>query len=294
MNATSYTANPNTAAWRIYAPIALGLLVMYMPSYWDLARTFWVHEFGSHGPAILLIFVWLLWRQRFDLLPSADDEPLPRSGAAVIVFALLLYVVGRSQEFFVFEVGSQIPLLLGIVIALRGAQGFRRLWFPIAFLVFLIPWPGSLLDAVLLPLKELVSFIVDDLLYTFGYPIARDGVVLTVGPYQLMIANACAGLNSMIALTAVGTLFVYLAGDQSPMQRWLLIASILPIALVSNVLRVLALVLLTYHYGDAAGRGFHEIAGYLEIVFAFGAFFLLDALLVKFLHREQRFQPQWA
>lgn len=293
MNTTAVRTNLGAMTWRGCWPLIVGLLVMYVPTFWDLLHTFWVHDYGAHGPVIGLIFLWLMWRQRADLVPSEGDVPRHRSGAGLVVLGLILYVVGRSQQLFVFEVGSLIPLLFGAVLALRGRQGLRALWFPIGFLVFLIPWPGSLLDAVLLPLKELVSVVVDDFLYSLGYPIARNGVVLTIGAYQLMIANACAGLNSMIALTAVGTLFVYLAGHHSRAQRYVLLASILPIALVANVLRVLALVLLTYHYGDSVGRGFHEIAGYIEIVFAFGAFFFLDALLLSLLH-TRRLRSQWA
>lgn len=293
MTTTALRTHLASTPWRGFWPIALGLLVMYVPTFWALLHTFWVHDYGSHGPVIGVIFVWLMWRQRADLLPSEDDVPRRRSGAGLILLGLTLYVIGRSQQLFVFEVGSLIPLLFGVVLALRGKQGLRALWFPIGFLVFLIPWPGSLLDAVLLPLKEMVSIVVDDFLYSLGYPIARNGVVLTIGAYQLMIANACAGLNSMIALTAVGTLFVYLAGHHNRAQRYLLLASILPIAVVANVLRVLALVLLTYHYGDSAGRSFHEIAGYIEIAFAFGAFFLLDALLLTLL-QANRLRNQWA
>lgn len=293
MNTTALRPDSVPLTWRGFWPIVLGLLLMYAPTFWGLLHTFWVHDYGAHGPAILMIFIWLMWRQRADLLPSQEDVPQRRNGAGLIVLGLALYVVGRSQQLFVFEVGSLIPLLFGVVLVLRGWQGLRALWFPIGFLVFLIPWPGSLLDAVLLPLKELISLVVDDFLYSLGYPIARNGVILTIGPYQLMIANACAGLNSMIALTAVGTLFVYLTGHNGTAQRYVLLASILPIALVANVLRVLALVLLTYHYGDNIGRGFHEMAGYIEIVFAFGAFFLLDALLLMLL-QTRRLRSRWA
>lgn len=292
MNTTALRLPLIPLAWRGFWPIVLGLLLMYVPTFWNLLHTFWVYDYGAHGPVILTIFLWLMWRHRADLLPGEEDVPRRRSGAGLIVLGLALYVVGRSQQLFVLEVGSLIPLLYGVVLALNGRQGLRALWFPIGFLVFLIPWPGSLLDAVLLPLKELVSVVVDDFLYSLGYPIARNGVVLTIGPYQLMIANACAGLNSMIALTAVGTLFVYLTGHHSRVQRYVLLASILPIALIANLLRVLALVLLTYHYGDNAGREFHDIAGYLEIVFAFGAFFLLDALVLKLMH-TRRLRTQW-
>jgi exosortase len=114
-----------------------------------------------------------------------------------------------------------------------------------------------------------------------GYPIARTGVVLVIDSYSLLIADACSGLNSMLALSGIGLLYVYLAGHS---QRWMnavLLLSILPIAFIANIIRVLLLVLVTYYEGDAAGRAFHDQAGVLEIALAFGGFFLLDHLMVR-------------
>lgn len=280
-------ADDSGSALRLWWPVIAGYLVMFGPTYYELAQTFWREEFGAHGPVILAIFLWLLWRQRWDFSPGPCDRPMPRIGALMFLGGLFLYVLGRTQGLLVFEVGSQIPLLLGLILFVRGMEGVRALWFPVSYLLFLVPWPGSLLDAVLLPLKQFVSLVVDELLYAFGYPVARSGVVLTVGPYQLLIANACAGLNSMIALTAVGTLFVYLAGHHGRAHGWILLAGIFPVALLANLLRVMALVLITYHLGDAAGQNFHDIAGYMEILFAFGSFMALYSFLLGRIERTR-------
>ena len=85
----------------------------------------------------------------------------------------------------------------------------------------------------------------------------------------------------MIALTCVGLLFIYLTRPSSLAHVVILLALTLPIAFVANVIRVLTLVLVTYYFGDSAGHGFHDYAGYAEILFAFGMFFLLDAILVR-------------
>jgi exosortase B len=261
-----------------WLPVVAGLLVLYAPTYLDLYDTFWRNERGSHGPIIFLISTWLAWRER-QAFESTADTRMPRLGWALVAIGLACYVLGRSQDFIQFEAGSQIPLLAGLVLALAGRRAFRRLWFPILFLVFLVPVPGSLLDAILLPLKQLVSAVCEELLYLAGYPVARTGVVLQIGAYQLLIADACSGLNSMVALSGIGLLFVYLAAPASRVQSAILLVSVLPIAFIANVARVLILLLVTYYYGDAAGLAFHDQAGYMEIVFAFGAFFGFDALL---------------
>jgi exosortase B len=276
--------------WFKWLPVGLGLLVLYVPSFIDLARTFWKTEVGGHGPIILAIVLWLFWREREALVGSTADTRMPKLGSALFAFGLLLYVLGRSQEFFQFEIGSLVPLLFGITLTLRGRGAAKRLWFPIFFLCFLIPLPGSMLDSILVPLKKYVSVIVEQVLYTLGYPVARTGVVLNIGPYQLLIANACSGLNSMIALSGVGLLFTYLVRHPSKTYNIILLLSILPIAFFANILRVLLLMLVTYYWGDGAGQAFHDYAGYLEIVFAFGAFFAMDALLNPLFLRRSRSQ----
>ncbi len=269
-----------------WLPVTLGLLVLYVPSIIDLSQTFWRTDIGGHGPIILAVVVWLLWRERAALFGPQQDTPMPRAGWTLIGVGLLLYVLGRSQEFFQFEVGSMIPLLYGVVLALRGKQVAKRLWFPIFFLCFFVPLPGSLLDAILIPLKQQVSSIVEWLLHLLGYPVARSGVVLTIGPYQLLIADACSGLNSMIALSGVGLLFIYLIKHPSTAYNLVLLFAILPIAFLANIMRVTLLMLVTYHFGDGAGQAFHDYAGYLEIVFAFGAFFAFDAIVSPLFRRR--------
>jgi exosortase len=202
-------------------------------------------------------------------------------GIALLGFGLLLYVLGRSQTIHQLEVGSQIPVFAGIVCLMLGADGVRKLWFPILLLAFLVPIPGSILDQLLLPLKEWVSGVVDTTLHTLGYPIARNGVVLIIGSYSLLIADACSGLNSMVALSGIGLLYTYVAGHSN---RWLnaaLLLSILPIAFIANIIRVMILVLVTYYAGDAAGQAFHDRAGILEIALAFGGFFVFDHLIQR-------------
>jgi exosortase len=263
-----------------------GLLALYLPMYVDLSRVFWSRRDGAYGAVMLAIVGWLVWRDRARLR-RVTVTSAAGPGALLLGIGLLCYLVGRSQSFYQLEAFSQIPLLIGLCRLLLEPADARAVLFPILLLVFVIPIPGSLTDELLLPLKELVSRIVDDTLFTAGYPIARNGVVLMIGPYSLLIADACSGLNSMIALSGVGLLYVHLAGSASRYRTLLLLVSILPIALLANVLRVFALVLITFYAGDEVGAAFHDVAAYLEIAFAFGAFFTVDSLLTH-QHRPMR------
>ncbi|MEI7443662.1 MAG: exosortase B [Burkholderiales bacterium] len=259
-------------------PVAVGLLAMYVPTFLDVSRVYWANERGSAGPMILAISAWLLWRVRDRLLGASDRGALPVAGSVLLAFGLALYAIGRSQDFPQLEVGSMVPVLAGMVLGLRGVAGLRAAWFPLLFLVFVVPIPGSLLDAILVPLKQQVSVAAEWIMYTLGFPVARTGVVLTVGPYQLLIADACSGLNSMISLTGVGLVYVHTAGHASRLHNLALLSLVLPIAFVANIVRVCLLMWVTFEFGDIAGQRFHDWAGYLEIVLAFALFFGLDAL----------------
>ena len=129
-----------------------------------------------------------------------------------------------------------------------------------------------------------IADIVESLLYIAGYPIARSGVILSIGPYQLQVADACSGLHSMFSLSALGTLFMYMMGRKTKLHMGIMLASILPIAFVANIVRVITLVLVTYYLGDEAGQGFlHGAAGIVLLLVALVLFFFLDLALDKVL-----------
>ena len=271
----------NAAARLEWLPVLAGLLVLYVPTFYDAATTFWQTDENGHGPIILAVIVWLIWQERAALL-TAPGRPTPLAGLAVLVPGLLIYVLGRAVGIALLEIGSLAPVLAGVLLAMRGWPAFRALWFPIFFIAFMVPLPGIFVDAVTGPLKEGVSQIAVQILYAAGYPIARSGVILTMGQYQLLVADACSGINSMFGLSAVGLLYLYVVHRSSWLHNGLLLASLLPIAFCANVVRVMFLALITYHFGDAAGQGFlHGFSGMVLFVVALSVVFLLDNILAR-------------
>lgn len=270
-----------------WLPVGAGLLILYVPTFYDLAGTLWQQDEFAHGPVVLAVIVWLIWEKRQVLLaPLPGIAALP--GFALLVSGLLLYVVGRSQEIIIFEVGALAPILAGVLLAMRGWPALLECWFALLFTVYLAPLPGFFVDAMTLPLKQSVSAITAQILYSAGYPIAHSGVILTVGPYQLLVADACSGLNSMFSLSAVGLLYLYLMRRKSWLHNGLVLASLLPIAFAANVVRVIVLVLITYHFGDAAGQGFlHGFSGMALFVIALAVILVLDGILAAFISRPR-------
>src|SRR5678815_2516364 len=101
-------------------------------------------------------------------------------------------------------------IVAAILLLLKGPAAIRVAWFALFYFIFMIPLPGIFVDGVTQPLKQWISAIVVELLYHVGYPISRNGVVLTIGQYQMLVADACSGLHSMYSLSALGTLFMYI------------------------------------------------------------------------------------
>jgi exosortase len=171
-----------------------------------------------------------------------------------------------------------------VLLLIRGPAALHLAWFPVLYFIFMVPLPSILVDAITGSLKGWIANIVEVVLYAVGYPIARSGVILSIGPYQLQVADACSGLHSMFSLSALGTLFMYLMGRKSRFHSAIMLAAILPIAFIANIVRVITLVLVTYYLGDEAGQGFlHGAAGMVLMLVALMFFFLLDKVLDKLL-----------
>lgn len=259
--------------------VVFGLLVAYVPEYLELSRTIWRSDEQGHGPIIFAVSLWLLFSLRHKLAELATP-PATVSGALVLMFGCLLYAFGRSQDIWIFAIGSQIWVLAGLLLLFKGWRGLRLAWFPLFFMLFMVPLPEALVASVTAPLKSAVSLVASNLLYAAGYPVGRSGVMLTVGQYQLMVADACAGLNSMFTLEALGMLYMNLMRYSSAARNVTLALLLIPIAFCANIGRVMILVLVTYYFGDAAGQGFvHGFAGMVLFLIALALMLVVDKLL---------------
>lgn len=262
--------------------IAAGLAAMYIPSFIDLFHGVWGTERNAHGPIVLAVACCYLFVRVRQLLQEGliERRPAPVPGVLFLLLGLLSFVLGRSQTVLFLEAGSLIPILMGIVLLQFGVRTCRRLWFAFFFMLFMVPLPASVVDLLTQPLKIGVSYVSEQVLRLLGYPIARSGVILYIGPYQLLVADACAGLNSLFTLEALGLLYMNLVRHQSLLRNVLLAILIVPISFTANTVRVMVLALITFYLGDAAGQGFlHGFAGMLLFMVALGLIIALDGLL---------------
>ncbi len=263
-----------------WLPIIAGLAVLYLPSLYDLFTGIWTSDEQAHGPIVLSISCWLMYRKWPDMMRASEGGRTSAAGWPLFIFGLLLYVIGRSQDILIFEIGSVIWLLAAFALLMRGTAALKAMWFPLFFMMFMVPLPGPVVDAVTMPMKMAVSFVAEQVLFTVGYPIARSGVILQVGQYKLLVADACAGLHTLFTLEALGLLYLNLVQRDSLVRNVALAILIVPISFTANVIRVMTLTLVTYHFGDAAGQGFlHGFAGMVLFLTALLLIIAVDSLL---------------
>jgi len=279
-----------------WLPIATGLIVLYLPSLVDLFRGVWSTDQQAHGPIVLAIACWLIYRKWPDMMRLSDGQAgTPVAGWPVFIFGLLLYVIGRSQDILAFEIGSVVWLFSGMLLLIRGARALKAQWFPLFFMLFMIPLPGPLVDLLTMPMKMAVSYVAENILFWFDYPIARTGVILQIGQYKLLVADACAGLHTLFTLEALGLLYLNIVRHDSVLRNITLAILIVPISFTANVIRVIVLTLITYHFGDEAGQGFlHGFAGMVLFLTALLLIIGVDSLLQLVIRLRYQGRPAGA
>lgn len=268
-----------SALLRQHWPLVIGVLALLVPTLVAVARDSWTGETGVHGPIVLATGIWLFAR-RWPELRTIRRPGSAVGMAALIIPALAVYAFGRAFDFLAIEVLALGGVLLGLSYGFFGLEAARRMWFPLVYLLFVVPIPGWVIDSITGPLKSYVSVSATWLLTHAGYPIVREGVTLYVAQYQLLVEDACAGLNSLISLTAISLFYIYISHNASWRYALFLMLWIVPVALLANLVRVIILVLITYHFGNAAAQGFlHSTAGLVMFATALIGIFLVDSVM---------------
>lgn len=271
--------------WLVIAFCAL----FSVPTIVRLAEQSWSLEIGAHGPIVLATGLWLLsrcdWTSR-GYHEARKATPFQMFWWTPLIGSLVVYVFGRAYDFLIFETAGLYGAFLSFVAVRLGHSVLIRNAFPLVYLAFLIPIPGWVIDAATSPLQHFISYAATGILQFFDYPISRTGVALEIGQYRLLVEQACSGMNSIIGLAAVTLFYIYVLHRASWRYALLLGALILPVAVLVNFIRVMVLILTTYHFGDATAQGvFHNTAGMVLFALALGIIFLIDFGLRNLLYR---------
>lgn len=274
--------------WRWALPLVVGFLALAIPTFQGIAKVSWATEQGTHGPIVLALGLWLMVRSWPAMVAQAAPGR-PWIGGALLMAALLLYVVARIVGSIVIESAALYFVLLAVLYLFVGWRAMRASWFAIAYLLLLLPPPGSFVAEATQPLRLQLSELAVWILSKLGYPVARSGLHIIVGQYQLEVKAACGGLNSMISLTAIGLFYAHLRQHTRLAYNVFLFAGIIVMAIVANLVRVMLLILITYYLGQAAAEGFlHQFAGLAMFAVAMGGVLLLDELGSRIGHKPRQ------
>lgn len=263
-----------------WALLGLAMAALYVPTLYDLFTTIWASDEQGHGPIVLGITLWLMYKKK-EVFGEVQLSPSrPKLAFSLFVLSGVLYALARSQGIKSIETATAIGFVSAAVLLMQGSKGLRALVFPLFFMLFMIPLPSVVVDSLTQPMKLAVSYVAESVLYRLDYPISRSGVVLQIGSYQLLVADACAGLHTLFTLEALGLLYLNLVRYASLLRNVTLAILIVPISFTANVIRVMVLTLITYHFGDEAGQGFlHGFAGMVLFMSALMLIIAVDTFL---------------
>ena len=259
--------------------LAAGIAALVLPTLADIARLSWDTEQGAHGPIVLAISIWLFIRS----WPEMRAQAAPGSaliGVPLLILALLAFVATHIVGSIMLQSAATYAALVVSLYLLVGTRAMRAGWFPIFFFLFVLPPPGSFVALTTQPLRLEISSLAVSILSAFGYPVAREGLLIYVDQYAIEVKAACSGLSSIISLTAVGLFYAYALHRANVRYCLLLTGAALILAIIANLARVMTVMLITYYLGNDAGQGFmHGAAGMFMFVFALLALIGLDWLL---------------
>jgi exosortase len=275
-------------AWLPLAVVGALLLVCYLPVLYHLAKVWIEDDNMSHGLFVPIAAAYIAWSKREQLARIAPK--VNYWGLPLVLFGLLMVCVGPpSLPTWAFIVRSSILFsLVGCILFLWGSAMLRALAYPLLLLPLMIPFPFY--DRLTLPLQFIASMLAENFLTVLGYSVLREGNILHMPTQTLSVAEACSGLRSIYALTFLTLTYAYFFAPRSR-ARWILIAAILPVAIVVNALRVtLTAIMGTYNRAWTEGT-YHEVLGWSVFVFAFLILLGLNTVLKKFQHSPELYRP---
>lgn len=259
--------------------LVLGLVIFCAPTMKFVMQQSWAGEEGAHGPIVLATGLWLLVREWQNARAFAKPAPW-RTVWPLLAVLVPLQIFARITQIVELEGYLMYFTILAVLYALIGLEALRKLWFPLFYIAFIFPPPETLVALITVPMKIWLSKAAIGFLQLFNYPIGGEGVTIYIGQYELLVAAACSGINSIVSLSAISLFYIYMRHRANWLYSGLLVLLIVPVALIANFFRVLILILLTYHAGEAAAQGFlHNFAGIAMFAIALITIFAADEVL---------------
>ena len=239
---------------------------------------------NTDEPLLFLILLLVLWIERGSIIASLQGNKNGNllSGIVLLGIGWFFYTAGRLGPSMILEVWGLFFIPAGLMATLAAPQYWRSAFF-IAFagsIIVLIGWIGP--DLLSSELALAIAAISAKILSATFLPVVSSGVTLYFGPYSAEVTKACSGMNSMFSLTALSVLYLHKSTQRRLWHITALIALVLPVAVLTNLFRVIVLVLATAWIGDSFAQGlFHQATGIFVFLVALGTLALIDHLLFR-------------
>ncbi len=262
-------------AIRLFVLIALWA-VSFIPVYPSLVDAWLNNGDNSHGILVPFISSYFIWQKRDRLKLSKISSSY--WGILILATSMALYLLGFASRTDVISFAMIVSSLIGLLLFTLGKQVVMHLGFPLLFLFFMVPIPGTILGILSFPLQLLATKISFLFIQTISIPVYQEGNMLYFSQTTLQVAEACSGIRSIVSFGVLSVIFAHVM-DKGCWRRIVLLVSAIPLALFTNIIRVTGTGILAHYYGSGVADSFlHEFSGLL--VFAFGFALLLLEFIV--------------
>jgi exosortase len=271
--------------WIVWPSALVALTcILYAPILKQLLLQWWTDPDYGHGFFVPLISGYVLWHQRSGWVKT-EVKPNNFGFLAMLGSILLLLAGSLGAELFTSRF-SLLVLLTGMILFLAGWKMLRSVSFSLGYLIFMIPIPVIVYNQITFPLQLLASRVATFWLELMQVPVLREGNVLILPDYSLEVVEACSGIRSLMSLIALAVAYSYFV-ERRLWVRFALAILMIPIAIVSNAIRIVGTGFLTYHFGPKAAEGFfHEFSGWIVFLASLILMFVCHLVLRRIGHKQ--------
>jgi len=264
-----------------FTPLLL-IIFLYFPTFKLHYTSKWASLDYHHAYFILPVALWLAWRQyklhKITITPSSFYENI--TGLIFLIFGVLLFFLGWSNDYSLVTTFSLIPVLAGYISFMFGFKVLRLFWFPLLYLLLLIPPPSGILDNITLPMRFFITSMSESFLSLLGYQVIREGLILSLNNHEIFMGAPCSGFRSLITLLSLGLVYTYISSGNIKTKMSLLF-SIIPIALLGNLIRVISVCLAVNYFGSSVGDLVHDVGGYAVFIILIIGLITLENFCLK-------------
>ncbi len=263
----------------IWLLVIAGLVLLsYVPAFeWMIDRWQAADTYYGHGFLVPFITGYIVWLKRNKLKELALKPT--GWGWPILVVGVVVLMLSAVWRIYFSAAFSFLIVLVGLILLFAGKDWLKTLTFPLTFLLFMMPLPLVVISGISFKLKILASQISTAIINLLGVPAVREGSVIKTAHAYVVVEDPCSGIRSLIALIAIGALMAYFS-RLSRVRKTVLFISSVPIAVATNVVRIVAVSLASEMYGmEFATGGFHDFMGMMVFVMAFAGLMLVANML---------------